>query len=109
MRLRTDQRHVAGEHQDVVVAGDSLACALDGVAGAALLRLLHKGDAGRSYSHAHFLRLVADDSVNVVRRHDAVRCRDDVRQQRLAANLVQHLGPLRLQPRPFACRHDDDR
>ena len=45
-RLMADQRHVAREHENVFVAGDSLARALDGVAGAALLNLLHKGDPG---------------------------------------------------------------
>ena len=33
---------------------------------------------------------------------------DDVRQQRLAADLVQNLGPLRFQPRAFARGHDHD-
>ena len=32
-----------------------------------------------------------------------------MRQQRLSADLVEHLGALRLQPRPFARRHDDYR
>jgi hypothetical protein len=44
--LRPDERHVAREHQNVLVAGDGLARALDGVAGAALLGLLDETNAG---------------------------------------------------------------
>jgi hypothetical protein len=51
--LRADQRHVAGEHQNVLVAGDGLAGALDGVAGAALLGLLDEANAGGGHRGLH--------------------------------------------------------
>ena len=44
--LRPDEGHVAREHQNVLVAGDGLARALDGVAGAELVGLLDELDAG---------------------------------------------------------------
>jgi len=77
------------------------------VPSAELLGLLDKADAGRSYRCPHLLRLVADDDEYLAGRDDPARGGDYVGQQRLAADLVQHFGPLRLQPRPFARRHDD--
>ena len=105
--LGADQRRVAGEHQNVLVAGDGLAGALDGVAGAALLCLFNEANARGGHRGLHPLRLVANDDENPARLHDAAGGGDDVRQQRLAADLVQHLGPLRLEPGSLARRHDD--
>jgi hypothetical protein len=50
---------------------------------------------------------VADDDVDVGWSHHFAGGGDHVSQQRLAADLVQHLGPLRLEPRALARRHDD--
>ena len=106
-RLRPDERHIAGKHQNVLVAGDGFACALDGVAGAALLCLLDEADARCGHCCLHPLCLVTDHGIDVARSHNLAGGGNHVGQQRLAANLVQHLGPLRLQPRPLARRHDD--
>ena len=83
--------------------------ALDGVAGAELLGLLDKLDAGRRPPQPSPARPGGR------RRH---RCRPAATtllaaaitwaSSGLAADLVQHLGPARLQPRSLARRHDDD-
>ena len=72
------------------------------MAGAALVNLVYELHAGESERRAHALSLVTDDHVDVLwRDHLAGRC-DHMFQQRLAANLMQNLGPLRLQPRSLA-------
>ncbi len=60
-RFVLDQRHIAGENQDVLVPRDRLARALNGVAGSALLFLLDELHAGAGHRLAHPLRLVTDD------------------------------------------------
>ena len=65
-------------------------------------RLQHKIDAGGSQRRAHRVRFVTDDGEDILRRDHLRGSRDHVRQQRLAADLVQHLGMARLQPRAFA-------
>ena len=71
--LRPDQRHIAGEHQQMLrkrlarereVRLDHL----HGVAGAALLLLQHELHAGGRDGGLHALGLVADDAVDVLRR-----------------------------------------
>ena len=51
--------------------------------------------------HANCVGFVPDDGEDILRRHDFGSRRDHVGQQRLAANLVQHFGSARLQPRAF--------
>ena len=77
-------------------------------AGAALLRLQHEAHTGMVYSGAHTLGFVADDYVDIPHIHGAGGGRDHVGQQRIAANLMQHLGPRGFQPRAFTGRHDGD-
>ena len=45
--LRPDERHVATEHEDMIVAGERLAALHEGVSGAALLGLLDELDSER--------------------------------------------------------------
>jgi hypothetical protein len=106
--LRADERGVAGEHQDVLVAGDGLSGALDGVAGAVLLFLIDEANAGGGHRRLDQLGLVADHGVDVGRGHDLAGSGNHVAQQGLAADLVQNLGPARLEAGSFAGGHDDD-
>src|ERR1041385_6335900 len=107
-RLRTDQWHITGKHQNVLIALHLLAGAHDGVPGAALLRLQHKLHAKRLHGLAHALRLVANDYVNIIGRDDLLRRFDYVRQQRLSANLMQHLSAPGFQARAFTRSHNQN-
>src|SRR5579863_6098903 len=51
---------------------------------------------------------MSDDGEDILRRHNARGGGDHVSQQRLAGNLVQHLGMTRLQPRSFTGGEDGD-
>jgi hypothetical protein len=77
------------------------------VASAQLLGLEHKMHACAGNGSFNSLRKMADDNKNVGRSRDLAGCRNHMRQQRLASDFVQHLGPPGLQPRPFARSHDD--
>ena len=90
--LRADERHVSGEHQNVLVAGDGFARTLDGVASAALFGLLDETDAGGGNRCFDPLGLVANDGINVAGRNNLAGGGNDVGQQGLSADLMQHLG-----------------
>jgi hypothetical protein len=70
--------------------------------------LQHKVDPSVNNCLAHSIRLVSDDGVNILRRHDIARGSDYMCQQRLSSDLVQNLGMFRFQARPFARRHNRD-
>src|SRR5882724_12233573 len=72
------------------------------MARAALFSLKNKSDAAVCDGVLHALRFMADDGKDVLRGDDLFRRINHVLQQRLAANLVKHLGQLRLQARAFA-------
>jgi hypothetical protein len=93
----------------VLVADDGFACALDGVAGTARVSLLDEANAGGGYRGFHPLRLVADDDKDMGRIDNLAGCCDYMPEQGLAADLMQHLGPTRFEPRALAGRHDDYR
>jgi hypothetical protein len=75
---------------------------------AALLRLQDKLHAKLFYGSADVIRLMADDDMDVMCRHDLSRCLDHMSQQRLTTNLMQHFGAAGLETRAFAGRHNDD-
>src|SRR5580700_11756256 len=79
------------------------------MAGAALLGLQDEIYAGGSQGGTDPVGFVANDGVNVGWRHDAGSCSDDVGQQRLAADFMQHLGQLRFEARTLAGGQDGDR
>ncbi len=89
--------------------GNRFARALNGVPRSALFLLLDELHAGSSHRLPHALRLVADDRVDILVLRQAAGGRDHMAQQRLAADLVKHLRPARLQPRALAGGHDYDR
>ena len=107
--LRSDERGIAGEHDDEIVGRQRFARDHQGVSGAALLLLQHESDAGSGHRAADPVGFMSDDGEYVAGRdHFGGGC-DHVGQKRFAADLVQHLGMLRLQPRPFARGQDGDR
>ena len=106
--LRRDLRGVAGENDDVVVGGERRLRDHQSVAGAALLRLQDEIYAGGGDGGADAAGFVADDGEDVAGRNYARGGGDDVRQQGLAADFMQHFGKLRLEPRAFAGGHDGD-
>ena len=106
--LGRDLRGVAGENDDVVVGGERRLRDHQGVAGAALLGLQDEIDAGVCDGGADALGFVTDDGEDIAWRDDARGGRDDMSEQRLAADFMQHFGKLRLEPRAFACGHDGD-
>jgi hypothetical protein len=106
--LGVNERSVAGEDQDVFVAGDGFAGTLDGVAGAALLGLVDEMDAGGGDGRFHFFCLVADDGEDVFRGDDLGSGGDYVGQERLAADFMQHFGAAGFEAGAFAGGHDDD-
>ena len=106
--LRSDQRHVAGEHKNILVRSHLFASAHNGVSGAALFSLQDKLHAHGRNGSTHIFRLMADDDIDVLGGNDLLRGLDYVRQQRLAAYFMQHLGAAGLEPSAFACCHDYD-
>ena len=64
-----NQRSVSRQHQNVVVASQSLAAHHDGVPRSALFALLHKADAVVRHGLFHALSLMADDGEDVLRRN----------------------------------------
>jgi hypothetical protein len=91
-RLRRDQRNIAGKHQHVLKAPQRLASLHHGVSRATLFALQDEADAGCFESCPHLLGFVPDDGEDVLWRHNLHCGRYNVSQQRLASNLVQHLG-----------------
>ena len=110
-RLRADHRNVARENKQVLWkrrAGDLQPSLehLHGVAGAALVWLRDKRDTGGGRRGLHALRLVADDAIDLIGGDELLCHCDDVQQQGASAHLVQHLGPLAVEPRALARGHD---
>ena len=81
---------------------------LDGVAGAALLGLKDELDAGGFDSGADAIGFVADDAEDVIGGDDSLGGGDDVEKEGAAADLVEDLGALAVEPRALACGHDGD-
>src|SRR3954462_1643171 len=81
---------------------------LQRVPGAALVSLQDESDSRRLNRGTHAVSLMADDAEDFLRPRYRLRCGDDVQQQRAAANLMQDLGTLALQPRSLARGHDGD-
>src|SRR5215471_21750005 len=76
---------------------------------APLLRLKNKLDARIRDGSSHRLGLMANDRENVFRGNYFFGGGNDVRQDRLAADLMQNFRMFGFQPRPFARRHYGDR
>ena len=76
------------------------------MSGTALLRLQNELHARARHRALHALCLMPDDAQNALRWRHRLRGRNHMQQQRPSANLVQHLGPLRLQPRALARGHN---
>jgi hypothetical protein len=79
------------------------------MARAALFRLLDEPNSRGRNGCPHLIRLVTDHGVDVAWWHNLAGGGNHVTQQRLAANLVQDLGPVRFEPRPFTGRHNNYR
>ena len=77
------------------------------MAGAALVGLLDKADAAGGNHGFDLLGLVADDGIDVAGSHDLAGGRDDVGQQGLSADLMQHLWVAGVEASAFARGHDD--
>ena len=107
--LRSDERGIAGEHDDQIVRSQRFAGDHQGVSGAALLLLQHESYTGSGHRAADTVGFVSDDGENVAGRDHSGRGCDYVGQKRFSANLVQYLGMFRLQPGAFACGQDGDR
>src|ERR1039458_7383666 len=80
----------------MVEGGYGFSRALDCMAGAARVRLLDEADAG------------FDDRIDVCRIYEPAGDGDDVAEEGLAADLMQHFGAVRFEARAFAGGHDDD-
>ena len=111
--LGLDEGDVAGEDEEVLGdggAGDGEEGFdhLEGVAGAALLLLQDELDSGGGYGGLYAVGFVADDAVDPVGGDDGPGGGDDVEQKCAAADLVQDLGALALEPRALAGGHDGD-
>src|SRR5215470_12902942 len=88
---------------------DLFARAHDGVPRALLWLLNNEMNACVLHSSADFLCLVADDDVNFFDGNNTPGAFNDVRQQRLAANLVQNFCAFGVKPCTLAGSHDDNR
>ena len=110
--LRTNERHIAGQHQQMLRCSSAgvavpVAHALQCVAGAQLLRLQDELYTSSGRRGLYLFRLVAHHHRDAVCRNDRLcRC-NHVQQQRPAAHLVQHLGPRAAQAGALARSHDD--
>ncbi len=105
--LRTDQRHVAVQHQHGGRIGNVLHRLLDRVAGAKALGLLGPDQVelvGKGL--AHLLAAMAVDHVDGSRTQGA-RGLEHVRQHRPPGDGLEHLGPRGLHPLAFAGGEDD--
>ena len=99
--LGGNQRSVAREHDDDIVRRQGRTRDHQGVSRASLLALQHETDAGGGDRGADAVGFVSDDGVDVAGRNNPGGGRDYVRQQRLAANFMQHFGMLGFQPGSF--------
>ena len=106
--LRADERHVAAEHEDVIVGGQRFAALHQGVSGAALLALFDEPGAERGDLGADALGLMADDAEDIGGRDDLAGGADDMAEQWASGDLVQHLGQLRLEARALAGGENGD-
>ena len=103
-----DEGRVAGEHDDLVIRLERLAGGHERVASAALFRLQNKIDARVADGLANAVSLVSDDYKDVGGGHDLAGSRDDVRQDRLARDFMEHFRVPGFKPSTFAGRHDGD-
>ena len=106
--LGRDLRGVAGENDDMVVGGERRLRDHQSVASAALLSLQDEIDAGVGDGGPDTVGFVTDDGEDVVWRDDTRGGRNNVSEQWLAADFMQHFGKLRLEPRAFTGGHDGD-
>ena len=106
--LRTDERHVAAEHEDMIVAGQRLAALHEGVSGAALVELLDELGSERREFSADALGLMADDAEDIGRGDDAGSGADDVAEQGTSGDPVEHLGQLGLEAGALAGGENGD-
>ena len=99
--LRRDLRSIAGENDHVIVGGERGLRDHQSVAGAALFGLQDEIHAGRRERGADAIGFVADDGEHIARGNDLRGGGDDMRQQRLASDLMQHFRQLRFKRVPF--------
>ena len=78
------------------------------MAGAALFSLQDEIHAGRRERGADAIGFVADDGEHIARGNDLRGGGDDMRQQGLASDLMQHFRQLRFKARAFSGGHDGD-
>ena len=101
-----DQGSVARENQHVIVFFQCLAGDHHGVSCAALFGLQDEVHLSIRDRSADALGFIADDRVDIPRRHNPGRSRDYMRQQRLASDFMQDFRVFRLQARALTGRHD---
>ena len=106
--LGRDQGSVAGKHDYHIVGSQRLTRDHEGVSGTSLFALQNESDACVGHRGANSIGFMADDGIDIAGRNYLGGGCDYVRQQRLAADFVQHFGMLRFQAGPFACCHDRD-
>src|ERR1035438_577959 len=104
-----DERRVSGENDYLVISRQRFTRDHERVSSAPLVGLQHELHARARDSLAHALGFMADDYEDVVRRDDLGRHSNDMSQNRLATNFMEHLGMLRFKPGALARRHDRDR
>ena len=78
------------------------------MAGAALFSLQDEIYASRREGGADAIGFVADDGEHIARGNDLRGGGDDMRQQGLASDLMQHFRQLRFKARAFSGGHDGD-
>ncbi len=78
------------------------------MAGAALLGLQDKVDAGVGDGMANGVGFVADDAVDAVRGDEGLCGGDHMQQKSPAADLMEDFGALAFEAGAFAGSHDDD-
>ena len=111
--LGTNKRHIAGEKQNVFVAGDSFSRRPNRPSCAGRISLtspvspINEADSKSRYRSFHSLRLLAGDNVNIGGIDDLAGCCDDVTKQWLAPNFMQRFGAARIEASCFAVRHDN--
>jgi hypothetical protein len=93
-RIGLDQGDIAGKDENAFILADRIAGAHHGMSGAVLFSLDNKIDSCMLDGRAHLLRLVPNHNVNVFGLDDLAGRSNHMRQQRLAAHLMQHFGAL---------------
>ena len=76
------------------------------MARAPLLRLQYEVDSGVLRCHTYLFRLVPDDGVDVIRGHEPQGGANNMLQQGLSANFMQHFRKPGFEPRPLARSHN---